>query len=257
MYWVGRGVLALLLASPAAAEVVVDDFEARAFTDSRGLSLGYRLFVPDDYDAARSYPLVLFLHGSGNRGSDNRRQIVLGAKLWAEPRNQALEAAFVLAPQCPADDGWGRPEGMTGYGPSSPIAALVEILDALEREWSLDSSRLYVAGQSGGGWGALRLLSRQPQRFAAAILVCPAGEPAGEKAIDLVEGLGHLPLWFFHGSDDPVVPIELTHRRLEVLRAVGGRPRFSEYPEVKHDAWTRAFSEPEIVEWLYAQSRQP
>jgi len=250
--------LLILAASLAMAEAVrVEDFEGGVFTDSGGLTLHFRLFVPADYDDSRPYPLVVFLHGRGNRGSDNRRQVLLGAKLWAEPPTQTRQQTFVLAPQCPADDGWGRPEGMAGYGASSPINALVELLDALEEEWNLDPERLYVSGQSGGGWGALLLLSKQPERFAASLLICPAGEPAGDAAVTLVESLAHLPLWFFHGTDDPVVPIELTRRRVEALRALGGRPRFSEYPGVKHDAWTRAFSEPGIVEWLYAQTRKP
>jgi predicted peptidase len=117
---------------------------------------------------------------------------------------------------------------------------------------------------SGGGWGTLRALSHQPERFAAAILVCPAGVPANnpevpahEIGVGLVAGLEHLPLWFFHGIDDPVVPVSLTRDRVAALRRAGGNPRLTEYPAVKHDAWLKAYGEPEIVEWLFEHRREP
>jgi predicted peptidase len=242
----------------ARPSIDADDFEAGVFTDSKGLTLRYRLFVPRDYDPSRRYPLVTFLHGNGERGEDNRRQVREGALVWARPENQERHPAFVLAPQCPGNDGWGRPEGLAGYPASSPLGALFELLDDLERRYSIDVDRRYITGMSGGGWGTLRALAAQPQRFAAAILVCPAGEPgkhAGvpedQQGVKLVEGLAHLPLWFFHGTDDEVVPISLTRARVEALRRAGGKPRLTEYPGVKHDAWVRAYAEPEIVEWLF------
>jgi predicted peptidase len=242
--------------------VEVDDFEAGVFTDSKGLTLRYRLFVPRDYDASRRYPLVTFLLGNGDRGEDNRRQVREGATVWAHPENQERHPAFVLAPQCPSNDGWGRPEGLAGYPASSPLGALLELLDDLERRFSIDLDRRYITGMSGGGWGTLRALAAQPRRFAAAILVCPAGEPgkhAGmpddQQGVRLVEGLEHLPLWFFHGTEDDVVPIALTRARVEALRRAGGDSRLTEYPGVKHDAWVRAYAEPEIVEWLFGHRR--
>jgi predicted peptidase len=115
---------------------------------------------------------------------------------------------------------------------------------------------------SGGGLGALRALSYQPERFAAAILVCPAGVPgnhpdvpASEYGVGVVAGIERTPLWFFHGTDDPVVPIALTRERIAALRRAGGAPRLTEYEGVEHDAWTRAYAEPEIVEWLFGHRR--
>ncbi len=245
----------LLAAHGVSAQVEVDDFEARSFTDSRDGTLVFRLFVPRDYDAAKSYPIVTFLHGSSRRGEDNRRQIILGAKVWAEPASQAKNPAFVLAPQCPSDDGWGRPEGMTGYGPSTPVRTVSEILDALEEEFSIDPDRMYITGQSGGGWGTLRVLGLQPHRFAAGILVCPAGAGSSGEGLDLVAPLTHLPLWFFHGTADRIVPFDLTVRRVDALRQAGAKPLFTEYPGVKHDAWTLAYREKGLVDWLFAQQR--
>jgi predicted peptidase len=168
----------------------------------------------------------------------------------------------VLAPQCPAGDGWGRPAGLAGYPDGSPLEALFELLDDVERRFPIDPDRRHITGMSGGGWGALRALSQQPLRFAAAILVCPAGEPSRhpdlpprENGLGVVAGIQHLPLWFFHGTDDPVVPIALTRERVAALRRAGGTPRLTEYEGVKHDAWTRAYAEPEIVEWLFGQHR--
>jgi predicted peptidase len=254
----------LLLCSGVAAEVTVDDFEAGTFTDSQGTAIHYRLFVPRGYDAsaAATYPLVAFLHGNGDQGSDNRRQVREGARVWAEPANQARYPAFVLAPQCPADDGWGRPAGLAGYPDGSPLEAVFELLDDVERRYRIDRDRRYITGMSGGGWGTLRALSHQPQRFAAAILVCPAGEPAKnpevplrENGVGVVAGIESIPLWFFHGTDDPVVPISLSRDRIAALRRAGGSPRLTEYPGIGHDAWVKAYAEPAIVDWLFGHRR--
>jgi predicted peptidase len=168
----------------------------------------------------------------------------------------------VLAPQCPRGDGWGRPTGLAGYPAGSPLDALFELLDDVERRFPIDLDRRYITGMSGGGHGALRALSHQPERFAAAILVCPAGAveehpelPSRERGVAVVAGLERLPLWFFHGTDDPVVPIALTRERVAALRRAGGSPRLTEYPGVKHDAWLKAYAEPEIVSWLFSHRR--
>jgi predicted peptidase len=257
-------IVLLLLSSTSAAEVTVEEFEVGVFTDSKGTIMNYRLFVPRGYDASSAtlYPLVTFLHGNGSQGSDNRKQVREGARVWAEPANQERYPAFVLAPQCPGNDGWGRPAGLAGYPAGSPLEALFELLDDVERRYRIDRDRRYITGMSGGGWGSLRALSHQPQRFAAAILVCPGGEPAKnpdvparENGVGVIAGLERVPLWFFHGTDDPVVPISLTRERVAALRQAGGSPRSTEYPGVKHDAWVKAYAETEIVDWLFAQRR--
>jgi predicted peptidase len=253
-----------LIAAAGMEQVTADAFTAGIFTDSHGTPLHYRLFEPPGYDAAGTTrsPLVTFLHANGDHGSDNRRQVREGARVWAEPANQKRHPAFVLAPQCPAGDGWGRPAGLAGYPAGSPLDALYALLDDLERRLPIDADRRYITGMSGGGWGTLRALSHQPERFAAAILVCPAGEPRKnpdvpprENGVGVVAGLERLPLWFFHGTDDPVVPIALTRDRIAALRQAGGEPRLTEYPGVKHDAWVRAYAEPAIVDWLFGHRR--
>jgi predicted peptidase len=254
--------LVSIAATRAGFAVTVDDFDARSFTDSGGMTLPYRLFAPRDVDPARRYPLVVFLHGNGQRGEDNRRHVMEGALLWARPEHQATHPAFVLAPQAPGNDGWGRPEGYADYPPSSPIGALLELLDKVERELPIDPDRIYLTGMSAGGHGSLRAMRLQPHRFAAAILVCPAGEPGrypdippAEEGLGVVVGIEHVPMWFFHGTADDVVPISLTRERVAALRAAGGSPRLTEYEGVKHDAWVRAYADPDIVEWLFSQRR--
>jgi predicted peptidase len=254
----------LLLPVRAWAQVTVDDFTSGVFVDSRGTQLHYRLFEPPGRESAggTGYPLITFLHGNGDHGSDNRRQVREGARVWAESVNQERHPAFVLAPQCPDGDGWGRPAGLAGYPAGSPLEALFELLDSIERRYPIDPTRRYITGMSGGGWGALRALSHQPRRFAAGILVCPAGEPrrhpevpARENGVGVVAGIERVPLWFFHGVDDPVVPISLTRERVAALRRAGGEPRLTEYPGVKHDAWVKAYAEGGLVEWLFDQHR--
>ena len=258
-------IVATLVGSPAAGQVTAEDFRPGVFTDSKGTTLRFRLLEPRGYDpeASTRYPLVTFLHGNGDQGSDNRSQVREGARLWAEPAVQERHPAFVLAPQCPANDGWGRPEGLAGYPVGTPLGALFELLDELERRLPIDPDRRYITGMSGGGWGTLRALSHQPDRFAAAILVCPAGVPANhpevparETGVGVVEGLERLPLWFFHGVDDPLVPVSLTRDRVAARRRAGGDPRLTEDPGVKHDAWLAAYAEPAIVDWLFEQRRR-
>ena len=155
-----------------------------------------------------------------------------------------------------------RPAGLEGYPAGSPLDALFALLDDVERRYRIDPARRYITGMSGGGLGTLRALSREPDRFAASILVCPAGVPGNhpgvptsEQGVGLVEGIEGVPLWFFHGTDDPVVPISLTLDRVDALRQAGAKPRLTEYPGVKHDAWVKAYAEPVIVDWLFGHHR--
>jgi predicted peptidase len=150
---------------------VIEDFQARSFTDSHGKTLVCRLYVPKDYAAPKSYPVVTFLHGSGRKGSGNRGQMnTPGATVWARPEIQKEHPCFIFVPQCPRDDGWRVREGDDAR--ISALLTVEEIWGALEEEFSIDADRRYLAGQSGGGGGIWLALTRHPDRFAAAAIVC-------------------------------------------------------------------------------------
>jgi predicted peptidase len=207
----------------------------------------YRLFIPVGYDARRSYPLVVWLHGAGGAGSDNVRQIsgdqTAGTQLWTSPTVQAAHPAFVVAPQSAASSPY---HATLDLWPD--LHPVVVILDRLEAEFSIDRRRIYVLGQSIGANGVWNLITNLPDRFAAAVLVCP--QPQGTTRVSSV---AKMPLSIVQGGADPWAP--RSRELVEALEQAGGRPRYTEYPGAGHDIWTRVFAEPDIVEWVFAQSR--
>lgn len=250
---------AIGLAVPAAAQTEhVDEYEARVFEDATDARLRYRLFRPAAYDPAQRYPLVIYLHGAGGRGTDNLKQLMGGnrwaTRLFSSPDVQQEHPSFVLAPQIDpgAVGGWGGFEGPRrarkfSSGPAGePIDLLIGLIDSLRAEFSLDAERVYVTGQSMGGYGTWGVITRYPNRFASAAPVCGGGDPSAVARIVA-------PVWAFHGADDQAVPVEQSRMMVEALEASGAKPRYAEYPRVGHNSWEKAYSDPELVAWLFAQ----
>jgi predicted peptidase len=227
--------------------IPVDGFEGRIFRKGR-TAMPYRLFIPAGYDKANKYPLVIWLHGAGGAGSDNLRQIsndnYYGPHLWAAPENQSKYPSFVLVPQTLGVWAEADPNRL------SPEETLtVAIVDALEKEFSIDPRRIYVSGQSNGGNGTWDLITKRPSLFAAAVPLCGGGNPA------LAGRVTHIPIWAFHGEKDDVIPPVYSRSMIAEIRQKGGSPRYTEYPGVGHDVWLHALKEPELVDWLFAQHR--
>jgi predicted peptidase len=225
-------------------------FEARTYRGANGAAMPYRIFVPPSYDVKKKFPLVLWLHGAAGRGNDNLLQISggnePGTHIWTKPENQAKLPAFVLAPQCPEDELWANHQ--TGEM-NAPLRMAIEILGAVEKEYTIDLDRVYVAGQSMGGEGTWSLMQHQPTRFAAALPLCAATRFTN------LQGIVRVPIWIFQGAEDPVVHVAGAREMAEALRKAGGQPRYSEYPGVGHQVWEKAFVEPELVAWVAAQKR--
>lgn len=225
-------------------------FRKLTFADKKGNKMPYRLFVPSNYDAGQKYPLIFWLHGAAGRGSDNLKQISggneNGTHVWTTPANQAQLPAFVLAPQCPEDRFWSEPE-TNEISPQLQMA--LDILASVQKEFSIDSDRIYLAGQSMGGLGVWALLQAQPDRWAAALVLCAYDNFTNPKAI------AHIPLWVFQGDADMVVPVTLVRQMMKDLKKSGAQPRYSEYHNAGHDIWLKAFAEPDLVPWLSAQKR--
>jgi predicted peptidase len=244
--WLTLALLAFVLTT-LAGQGEIDGFQARIYKTANGETMPYRLFVPRGYTGQKTYPLVLWLHGSGGAGSDNVAQVtedqILGTHTWTEPSNQARYPAFVLAPQNPGN--WvDRPDEL-----SHKMLLVLAMLDSLKREFNIDPDRLYVAGQSDGGYGTWNLISQRPDLFAAAIPLCGGGE------IRFAARLTRSPLWVFHGRSDHVVPVAESRNMINAIRKAGGHPKYTEYPAVGHDVWKHAFAEPELVPWLFAQHK--
>ncbi len=256
MRWIPKFAAAFALASgmfvssAAAQAPVVEGYQARTFKNAAGATMPYRLFVPKGYDVKNKYPLVLWLHGAVGRGTDNLKQISGGnayaASFFSKEENQSRFPSFVLAPQCPDNKLWRKESSID---PSDELRIAIEILDALQKEFSLDPDRIYVSGQSMGGAGTWSLLAASPQRFAAAIPLCGPADTSTAAAI------AKIPVWIFHGAADQNVPIGASRRMVAALRIAGGQPKFTEYPGVGHNVWEKAFADPNLAAWLFTQKR--
>jgi len=246
--WITGGRLVSAATAPVKPLSKVDGFEARLYSNEAGLTMPYRLFIPEGYDKRKAYPLLLWLHGAGGHGKDNLQQIsgdqIPGTRIWTKPTNQARHPTFVLVPQ--SQQGWGVFPKDNAIRPELLMA--LEILNAVMKEFEIDSQRIYVAGQSNGGWGTWALITHNPRLFAAAIIVC--GVETVPNQADRVVGL---PIWAFHGTKDP--SIGATRQMIAAIQKAGGNPRYTEYEGAGHDIWDRVFKEPMLIDWLFAQHK--
>ncbi len=246
----------------------VNDFVARTYDDGRGHTLPYRLFIPRGYDPNKTYPLVVFLHGSGGRGTDNVKQITdqSAPLVFVQPENQARWPAFMLVPQCPpkqqwVDMPWATPtgKGKRPATPTWPMAAAMELVDQLRAEIpAIDAQRLFVTGMSMGGFGAWDAAVRHPRKWKAAVIVCGGYDEM------TVAPILRIPIWAFHAADDPTVPVGRSRDMITALRSLGGQPRYTEYPASQrhgHFSWKPAYADPDLLPWMFgapdARSAQP
>lgn len=245
--------LLLTMAAAAAPLPAADDFEALVFQD-HNQKLPYRLCKPLGYDSQKHYPLVLFLHGAGERGTDNLVQLKHVVRIFATKKNQERYPSFVVAPQCPVsarwvEVDWGADSHRQPEEASQPMALVVKLLAELDKAYSVDSKRRYVIGLSMGGFGTWDAISRYPDLFAAAVPICGGGDETRAAAI------AQIPVWVFHGGSDTTVKTIRSRNMVAALRKAGGQPRYTEYPGVGHGSWTRASQERELLPWLFAQKR--
>lgn len=231
-----------------------EGYESRMFRTQDDKSLPYCLLTPANFrpDADQKYPLVIFLHGAGERGTDNRAQLVHCTGKFLEPDVRKEFPCFVIAPQCPqgqrwVEVDWGLDRHDMPEQPSEPLALVTQLVDQLQMNLPIDSRRIYVMGLSMGGYGTWDLVCRQPSRFAAAVPICGGADEAQAPRIAKV------PVWAFHGDKDTVVKPERSRRMIEALKTAGAMPKYTEYPGVGHNSWSPAINEPGLLEWLFAQ----
>jgi predicted peptidase len=231
-------------------------FDKRTFTDAAHNTLPYRLLKPDGYEPTGKaiYPLVIFLHGSLERGDDNEQQINTSVQEFAKAEVRKRHPCFVIAPQCSLTSAWsehkdGLPTLKFTEKPTEAMGLVLDLMDALGREFRIDPKRIYATGFSMGGFGTFELLARRPDRIAAAIPICGGG------IVDRAGTFAKVPVWIFHGSADTIVPPEYSRKMVDALRKADGHPRFTEYPGVRHNAWTQTYSNPEVLDWLFEQKR--
>jgi predicted peptidase len=223
--------------------------------DVEPVEFAYRLLGPKSITPGTRYPLVIFLHGAGERGNDNLSQLKYFPTWMAEQSARQAHPCFVLAPQCRdeqkwVDVDWSKIEST----PQSPtptvdmLAVIAALEDTLQRE-PIDPARIYLTGLSMGGYGSWDLAARMPDRFAAVLPICGGGDEATAAKIK------DLPIWCFHGDADTAVRVERSRTMIEALRAAGGAPKYSELAGVGHDSWTPAYRDPDVLAWIFAQKK--
>jgi len=201
------------------------------------VSANYLLYLPKDYgkDRRQRWPVILFLHGAGERGGDLELVKKHGPPKIVEDKKDF--PFIVLSPQCPEGGWW-------------PADFLIPLLDEVAKQYRVDKSRVYLTGLSMGGFGTWALAIEHPDRFAAIAPICGGGDPK------LVSRIKHLPVWVFHGAKDPVVPLEKSEMMVKALEEAGGNVKFTAYPEATHDSWTETYDNPELYEWFLSHRRE-
>ncbi len=223
-------------------------------------TLLYRELYPLAYEKGRKYPVVLFLHGSGERGNDNEKQLTWGADLFLDSAKRAAFPAIVIFPQCPAGSSWAPVErnnnDSLGFSfpdkpGTKPLQLVMELMNRLVEDKEANPKKIYVGGLSMGGFGTYDILWRMPGFFAAAFPICGGSNPDHVK-----DYAKNFPIWVFHGASDPVVPVANARLMVRVLRETGAKVKYSEYPGVGHDSWKNAFAEPDLLPWLFEQKKR-
>lgn len=253
----------LLLSLLLLLHVVVGSAQTRESTSYmvQGNTIPYQVIYPENYDANKQYPLLLFLHGAGERGEDNKAQLTHGEGFLLD-NFYVSYPAIVVIPQCPSNSYWSNAERTTRNGQTAfnfnvveePTVAMNTLMH-LVRYWLdsglVDRNRVYVGGLSMGGMGTYELVWRMPGVFAAAFPIC-----GGANVDKLLRNKKHTAFWIFHGSDDNIVPVEFSREIYDGLKKRGADVKYTEYPGVNHGSWNNVFKEKELASWLFKHTNK-
>jgi predicted esterase len=232
-----------------------DQFAARTFK-SGSETLLYRIHSPAKIEAGKKYPLVIFLHGAGERGDDNKKQLVHGTGDILKFAKSTSQPAYIVAPQCPrgqqwVDAPWSKLAHTMPKTPSKSMALAIGLIKKSVADLPVDDKRIYVTGLSMGGFGTWDIIQRMPNYFAAAIPVCGGADTAEAPK------LKSMPIWCFHGGRDRVVKTQRSRDMIAAIKKAGGQPKYTEYPGVGHNSWSRTYSDKKVLAWLFAQRAKP
>jgi predicted peptidase len=237
-------------------------YQKSTYTNSSGQVLHYRILFPENYDRTKKYPLILFLHGSGEKGNDNEKQLTHGAKLFLKEENRGQFPCIVIFPQCPATDSWNsviadRTQKPTLFAfdysrnATSALTSAIEVVKKTGAEEGIDPARIYIAGLSMGGMGTFEAVYRYPEVFAAALPICGGGD-----ATHYDTRISKTAFWVFHGDQDGAVDIKNSRIMVDRLKELKAEVKYTEYPGVNHNSWDNAFAEPELLSWLFSHQRK-
>jgi poly(3-hydroxybutyrate) depolymerase len=250
-----RLIIALVVvmsASLASGRNNMDDYTPHVF-ESSTIKLPYRMLPPTKVEPGKTYPLVIFLHGAGERGNDNGKQLKHVAGRFVENEIRANFPCYVVAPQCPGGQQWVDTPWQLPKHTMPPISksmtALIELIGDMQKKHQVDATRIYAMGLSMGGFGTWDLAMRKPDLIAAAVPIC-GGADDSKGAL-----LKDMPVWAFHGDKDTVVLTVRSRNIVAAIKAAGASPKYTEYPGVGHFSWNKAAAEPGLFEWLFEQRR--
>lgn len=228
----------------------------------KGDTMPYRILVPDNYDPQNKYPLVIFLHGSGERGNDNEKQLVHGAELFLRDSIRKKYPAIVVFPQCSENSYWSNvniaPDNVTGKRifqfttdskPTVAMNLLINLMDDLKHKYSVQNKKIYITGLSMGGMGAFEIVRRRPKLFAAAMPICGGANPATAKDILKTKW------WIFHGEKDDVVNPQYSKDMATAILNEGGAVKLTIYPNANHNSWDSAFAESNFIQWMFSNKK--
>lgn len=250
-------VAVMVAALTGRAQVTVDSFEAKAYKSPNGGELLYRQLNPQKVESGKKYPLVLFLHGAGGRGTNNVGQITDAGfcpGLMNSVKFNEEYPCFMIAPQVPSTNRWvevhwGLDAHTMPEQPGAQLRMALELVEQFIKDNPVDTSRLYVTGLSMGGFGTWDAIQRHPGMFAAAAPVCGGGDTA--QAAKLVG----IPIWAWHGDKDGAVKTQRSRDMIEAIKKAGGNPIYTELKGVGHNAWVAAYGKPEMWKWMFEQKK--
>jgi predicted peptidase len=254
----------LLFCSLAATAQDFTEYKKEVFKSGKG-ELPYRILYPASFDSTKKYPLLIFLHGAFEKGTDNEAQLRIGGRFFLKEDSRKNFPAIVLFPQCPETDSWAwfdtKIDSATGLAkswdfpfrkePTAITALLKQLLDSLLSIHFVDKSRIYIGGLSQGGMGVYDMIARYPDMFAAAFPICGAGKISTSK-----EFAGKVAVWIFHGADDEIVPVRFSRDYYKRLIKLNADVKYSEYPGVHHNSWVNAFAEKELLSWVFTKTKK-
>ncbi len=228
-----------------------------------GDTMPYRLLLPENYDANKKYPVIFFLHGRGESGSDNKKQLSHGARLFLRDSIRKTYPAIIVFPQCASQSYWSNVQAVTNGeqnsrrtfyfvadGPASgAMNMLLSLTDHILLQYPIEKKQVYAMGLSMGGMGTFELVRRKPGTFAAAIPICGGAHPATAKKIKKTNW------WVFHGGKDDVVLPTYSEQMVAALKTTKAKVKFTLYPNANHNSWDAAFAEPALLPWLFAQKK--
>lgn len=253
-------ILAVLLIGFATSLRAQNSYQSFRFIQS-GDTLPYRLLLPVDFDPNKEYPLLVFLHGRGESGRDNQKQLTHGSKQFLTDSFRQKHPAIIVFPQCAADDYWSNVHTIAdekgkrsfyfvdGEAPSRSLELAMALTRHLMVQYRVKKDQVYAMGLSMGGMGVFEMVRRMPGVFAAAVPICGGAHPATAKSLRKVKW------WVFHGAKDDVVLPRYSEEMVDALKKARASVRFTLYPNANHNSWDPAFAEPGLLDWLFDQHK--